>query len=102
MQITSSPAEALPAPETLRSIGRRHQLVALGMTVLMLTAYFLFILAIAFFKEALSVQIVPGLSLAIVVGVGAVAFALVLTFGYVAWINRVHDLAVLRLTGGGR
>ncbi|HEM8498354.1 TPA: DUF485 domain-containing protein [Burkholderia multivorans] len=102
MQITTSSAAALPPPETLRSIGRRHQHVALGLTVLMLTAYFLFILSIAFFKEALSVQIVPGLSLAILAGVASVTFALVLTFGYVAWVNRVHDAAVRRLAKGGR
>lgn len=48
MQITTSSAAALPTPETLQSIGRRHQHVALGLTVLMLTAYFIFILSIAF------------------------------------------------------
>ncbi|WP_017231923.1 DUF485 domain-containing protein [Pandoraea sp. B-6] len=102
MQITTSSAAALPTPETLQSIGRRHQHVALGLTVLMLTAYFIFILSIAFFKDALSVQIVPGLSFAILAGVAAVVFALVLTFGYVTWVNRVHDVAVHRLAKGGR
>ncbi|CAH2894407.1 MAG: hypothetical protein PCALPYG88_0710 [uncultured Paraburkholderia sp.] len=102
MQITTSPAAGLPTPETLRSVGRRHQHVALALTVLMLAAFFLFILSIAYFKEALSVQIMPGLSLAILVGVASVAFALVLTFAYVAWVNRVHDVAVHRLAKGGR
>ncbi|CAG9263201.1 DUF485 domain-containing protein [Paraburkholderia caribensis] len=101
MQITTASPAALPTPDTLRSIGRRHRHVALGLTMLMLGVYFLFILSIALFKDALSVQIVPGLSLAILMGVAAVAFSLVLTFGYVAWVNHVHDAAVNRLEKGG-
>jgi uncharacterized membrane protein (DUF485 family) len=103
---TSSNAD--PAPlmppislETLRSIGRRRQRVALAMTVLTLCAYFSFILAVAIFKVSLSEQIIPGLSLAILAGVSSVAFVVVLTFGYVLWVNRVHDKAVSRLTQGG-
>lgn len=102
MEMTSTSTIALPVPVTLRSIGRRRQRVAFAMTALMLGAYFLFILAIALFKEALSVQIVPGLSLAILFGVFTVVFALALALGYVVWINRVHDRAVRQLTQGGR
>lgn len=102
MQISSPSAAAFPSTETLPSVGRRHRQVALAMAALTLAGYFLFILVIAFCKEALSVQVVPGLSLAIVVGVAAVVFTLLLTFGYVVWVNRVHDAAVLKLSRGGR
>ena len=101
MELASSSTADLAPPLTLRSIGRRRQRVALAMTALMLCAYFLFVLSIACFKTALSVQIVPGLSLAILAGVSSVVFVLMLTFGYVLWVNRVHDKAVRRLTKGG-
>jgi uncharacterized membrane protein (DUF485 family) len=101
MQITSpSTAHFQSDSATLRSIAQRRQRVALTLTVLMLAVYFSFVLSIAYFKQALSVQLIPGLTGAILAGLTAVAFALALTVGYVVWINRVHDKAVFELTKG--
>lgn len=103
MQISSPPATIFhPDISTLHSIALRRQRVALTLTVLMLSVYFSFVLSIAYFKDALSTQLVPGLTGAILAGVAAVAFALSLTIGYVVWVNRVHDKAVLELTKGNR
>ena len=98
MQITSPPAPSFhPEISTLHSVAHRRQRVALTLTVLMLGAYFSFILSIAYFKDVLSAQVVPGLTGAILAGVAAVTFALSLTIGYVVWVNKVHDRAVLEL-----
>lgn len=102
MQASAFSTGTVPKPETLRSVGRRHRHVAFGLTALMLAVYFIFILVVAYFKETLSQQVVPGLSLGILVGVAVIAFALVLTFFYAAWVNHVHDAAVERLVKGGR
>jgi uncharacterized membrane protein (DUF485 family) len=78
----------------------RRQRVSLGVTAVLLTAHFSFVVSIAFFRPQLTYLLTPGLSVAIAAGFLTVAFALFLTFGFVVWVNRVHDKAVRDLRAG--
>jgi len=82
-------------------VATRRQRVSLSATAALLAAHFAFVISIAFYKTELAVQLIPGLSLAIVLGFSTVGFALLLTFGFVIWVDRVHDTAVQGLRDGG-
>lgn len=94
--ITSQPTVA-PPTSRLRSVAVRRQRVSLLVTLALLVAHFVFIISIAYYKQQLSVEVVPGLSLAIAAGFSTVAFALVLTFGYVVWVDKIHDKSINEL-----
>ncbi|CAB3806962.1 hypothetical protein LMG28614_06499 [Paraburkholderia ultramafica] len=100
MQAITSNHVLRPAISRLRSIAIRRQRVSLGVTAVLLAAHFSFVVSIAFFKSQLAYQLTPGLSIAIAAGVLTVAFALFLTFGFVVWVDRVHDKAVRELRAG--
>ncbi|MGF6368000.1 uncharacterized membrane protein (DUF485 family) [Paraburkholderia sp. RAU6.4a] len=97
MQAVTLGQAIAPPLSHLRSVAIRRQRVSLSVTVALLVAHFAFVCSIAYYKPQLAYELMPGLSLAIVVGFSTVAFALVLTFGYVTWIDRVHDKAVREL-----
>jgi uncharacterized membrane protein (DUF485 family) len=100
MQSITSAGTLPPTISRLRSVAIRRQRVSLSATAALLAAHFAFVVSIAFYKTELSVQLIPGLSLAIVLGFSTVGFALLLTFGFVVWVNRVHDKAVQSLRDG--
>jgi uncharacterized membrane protein (DUF485 family) len=80
-----------------RSLARARWRVALILTGLMVAVYFGFILLIAYRKELAGRQLVPGLSLGILLGAVVIVAAWLLTFVYVGWANRVYDPALRRL-----
>jgi uncharacterized membrane protein (DUF485 family) len=65
--------------------------IAIWLSVFMLTAYYGFILLVAFNKPLLSGLLNPGLSLGILLGALVIVFAWVLTFIYVRWANTTYD-----------
>ncbi len=67
--------------------------MALVLTTAMLVVYFTFILLIAFDKSLLGRMITDGLSLGILLGVFVVLATWVLTWTYVAWVNRRYEPA---------
>lgn len=69
------------------------------LTAVMVAAYVAFIFSVAFGKEALGRPFVPGLSLAIVLGVGIIFLAWFLTFVYSRWANAHYDSRVQALMG---
>jgi uncharacterized membrane protein (DUF485 family) len=89
----------------LRRLAARRWRVGLALTAVMMTAYFGFILLIAFAKPTAGTIIADGqLSVGIVLGAAVIVLAPVLTGLYVRWANRRYDAALAELRGrmGGR
>ena len=95
----------------LHAVAAKRWRVAIWLSVIMLIAYYGFILLVAFNKPLLSRILVdnvatavgsgPGLSLGILLGALVIVMAWVLTLIYVYWANtkydhEIHELAHLR------
>lgn len=89
-----------------KALTARKARVSAILSVIMLAAYFGFILVLAFGKELLSRMLAEGVSAGLPVGLALIALAWGLTGVYVRWANTVHDAAVAELreeiTGGPR
>ncbi len=68
--------------------------IAVILTVAMMVLYFGFILLVAYNKPFLTHQVVPGLSVGILLGALVILAAWVLIGIYVRWANRHYDTAV--------
>jgi uncharacterized membrane protein (DUF485 family) len=68
---------------------------------LLLISHLTFILLVAFCKQQLSQEVVPGLSIGILAGFVTVGLTLLLTVFYVVWVDRVHDVSVRQLRTEG-
>ena len=68
--------------------------MAAVLTAAMLISYFGFILLVAFDKPLMGRQLVPGLSVGILLGALVIASAWVLTGIYVLWANHRYDKAL--------
>ena len=95
----------------LHAVAAKRWRIAIWLSVIMLVAYYGFILLVAFDKPLLGTTLVtttvasgaisPGLSLGILLGALVIVFAWVLTLVYVNWANtkydhEIHELAHLR------
>jgi uncharacterized membrane protein (DUF485 family) len=65
----------------------------------MVLIYFGFIALVAFGRPVLAFQVMPGLSLGILLGALVIVASWVLTWVYVRWANSVYDPAVRALLG---
>mgnify|MGYP003897504423 CR=1 FL=1 len=83
--------------ERLSKLGRARWVVATILTVLIVIIYFSFILLVAYAKELLGREIVPGLSVGILMGAGVILASWLLTFIYVQWANRVYDIGLQKI-----
>lgn len=72
---------------------------SLWLTAAMMVIYFGFILLIAYNKPLLGSQIVPGLSLGILLGALVIVAAWILIYLYVRWANTYYDRQLSRLQG---
>ena len=88
--------------EALRALGAARTRVAVVLTVAMVGAYFGFILLVAYGKSLLALELVPGLSLGIVLGAAVIVMAWMLTWLYVRWANDRYDPGLARLRGRRR
>ena len=77
------------------ALARSHWRVAIRLSVAVFTLYFGFIGLVAFAKETMALQIVPGLSLGIVLGAGVIVGAWLSTWIYVMWTNSFYDAKVI-------
>jgi uncharacterized membrane protein (DUF485 family) len=84
--------------ERLEALARARIRVAGALTGATVVLYFGFVLLIAFAKPLLGRQLVPGLSLGILLGALVIVLSWLLTLAYVSWANRRYDreLAALR------
>jgi uncharacterized membrane protein (DUF485 family) len=81
----------------LRSLDAARWRVALSLTLAMVVVYFGFLLLVAYGRPVLAVQLVPGLSLGILLGALVIVATWVLTWIYVRWANRHYDPRVAAL-----
>lgn len=68
--------------------------VAVLLTAAMMVLYFGFILLVAYNKPLLALQVVPGLSLGILLGALVIVAAWALIGVYVRWANQHYDTAI--------
>lgn len=88
---------AMSQEDRLRSLARARGRVALSLTGAMILIYFGFIILIAFDKPLLAREIVPGLSVGILLGAVVIVAAWLLTYVYVRWANTHYDSALTDL-----
>ncbi|HYC32506.1 MAG TPA: DUF485 domain-containing protein [Gemmatimonadales bacterium] len=86
----------------LRALDRARWRVALALTGVMVVNYFGFVLLVAYGRALLARQLVPGLSLGIVLGALVIVISWILTWVYVRWANRSYDPRVAALGREGR
>lgn len=75
----------------LHNLARTRRRIALRLSAVMVLIYFGFIALIAYRKDLLSGQVVPGLTLGILLGALVIASCWVLTWIYVRWANTHYD-----------
>jgi uncharacterized membrane protein (DUF485 family) len=88
------------AGDRLARLTRAQSRLALGLTAVMMAAYFGFILLVAYRKDLLGRLLAPGLSLGTLLGVLLIALAWVLIHIYVRWANGHYDATVKSLREG--
>lgn len=93
-------ARTIIASPEFQALVARKGLVSAILTVVMLGAYFGFILTLAFDKGLLATLLADGLSLGIPVGLAIIFLAWALTGIYVYWANNAYDKAVHSLRQG--
>jgi uncharacterized membrane protein (DUF485 family) len=77
--------------DDLRTLDAARWRVALGLTAAMVVLYFGFILLVAYGRPILARQVVPGLTLGILLGALVIVVSWLLTWVYVRWANRHYD-----------
>jgi len=91
-------APAMPEPTgPLEAVSAARWRIAVALTAAMMTAYFGFVLLVAFNKPLLGRLLAPGLSLGMLLGAGVIVVAWLLTWAYVHWANRHYDAALAGL-----
>jgi uncharacterized membrane protein (DUF485 family) len=88
--------------ERLHDLDKARWRIALTLTGATVLLYFGFIALVAFGRSLLAIQVLPGLSLGIMLGALVIVLSWVLTWVYVRWANTVYDPQVRALLGEGR
>ena len=83
--------------KTLRDLDAARWRVALLLTGAMVLLYFGFILLVAYGGKLLAVQVVPGLTLGILLGALVIVASWVLTWVYVRWAAAHYDPGIKAL-----
>lgn len=86
--------------DEIRALARARWGIALALSAGVFVLYFGFIFAVAFAKEAMAGEIVPGLSFGILTGAVVIAGAWAMTWIYVAWANALFDTKLTAIKGG--
>ena len=94
--MAKSTHEMLESPDFKRLV-RGKWTISIVLTIVLFIVYYGYILLIAADKTFLAQKIGEYTTLGIPIGVGVIVAAWVLTFIYVSWANRVHDVEVSRL-----
>ena len=86
----------------LEALARAQWRLALALTAAMMAIYFAFVLLVAWAKPVLATQLVPGLSVGILLGALVIVSAWALIWIYVRWANSHYDATVASIRGGRR
>jgi uncharacterized membrane protein (DUF485 family) len=84
----------------VRELDAARWRVALALTGAMIVLYFGFILLVAYGRPLLAVQVVPGLTLGILLGALVIVISWLLTWVYVRWAATHYDPRVDALSRG--
>jgi uncharacterized membrane protein (DUF485 family) len=87
-----------PARGSVRELDAARWRVALALTGAMVVNYFGFILLVAYGRPLLAVQVVPGLTLGILLGALVIVLSWLLTWAYVRWAATHYDPRVEALS----
>ena len=82
----------------VRELDAARWRVALALTAAMVVLYFGFILLVAYGRPLLAVQVVPGLTLGILLGALVIVISWFLTWVYVRWATTHYDPRVEALS----
>ena len=82
---------------SVRELDAARWRVALSLTGAMVVLYFGFILLVAYGRPVLAIQVVPGLTLGILLGALVIVASWLLTWVYVRWANDRYDPTLARL-----
>ena len=85
--------------DEVRSLARARWRIALALSVVVFALYFGFIFAVAFAKEAMAYEIVPGVSVGILTGALVIVGAWISTWVYVRWANTHFDAGLRAIHG---
>jgi len=86
--------------DSIRELDAARWRVALALTAAMVVLYFGFVLLVAYGRPLLAVQVVPGLTLGILLGALVIVVSWVLTWVYVRWAATHYDPRVEALSRG--
>ena len=86
---------------SLRRLDRARWRMVVGLTGAMVLLYFGFIALVAYGRPILAIQVVPGLTLGILLGAIVILTSWLLTWFYVWWANRHYDPQVDALNRAG-
>jgi uncharacterized membrane protein (DUF485 family) len=86
-----------PGNQTVGGLATAQKRIALRLTAAMMAVYFGFTLLVAYDKPLLAREVVPGLSVGILLGALVIVSAWGLIWIYVRWANRHYDAHVDRL-----
>lgn len=87
--------------QTVAALTAARWKIAIALTIAMMFVYFGFILLVAYNKPLLARQVVPGLSLGILLGAIVILASWLLVWIYARWANTHYDAAVDELRSGG-
>ncbi len=79
------------ADHGIRALARARWRIAVALSAVVFVLYFGFILAVAFAKDFMATELVPGLSVGILSGALVIVGAWITTWIYVRWANSHFD-----------
>ena len=85
----------------LQEFSRRGWRTVGAISAPLLALYIAFMLVIAFYRDIAATQLVPGVSVAILLGAMLIAATWFTTWLYVHWANRHLDRRIRQLRAGG-
>lgn len=90
--------------QEIQALVRARGRIVMVLSIVVFLLYFGFIFAVAFAKQAIAREVVPGLSIGILFGAIVIVGAWITTLIYVSWANRHFDgrLWSLRQPGDGK
>lgn len=80
--------------DDLRRLARARWRLAISLSFAVFAVYFGFIGLVAFAKETMAIQVVPGVSIGILLGALVIVAAWLSTWIYVSWANSHFDAKV--------
>jgi len=84
--------------DDIRALAQARWRIAIVLSAVVFALYFGFIFAVAFAKEAMATEIVPGLSVGILAGALVIVGAWITTWIYVTWANARYDTRLSSLS----